>query len=301
MKGEIVKNEEWFVTRSDGTLIPILCNAAPILDKAGKVIGGIIGWQDIAGLKKIERELTQRNEELSRFIYTVSHDLKSPLVTIKMFSLYLREDILNQKREAQEKDLGYIENAADKMGKLLEELLELSRIGRKEEPESEIMLEPLAQSVIDLLAGRIRERNARVVITAPPVVIHGYRQRLVQVYQNLVDNALKFMGAQAEPLVEIGAYVDRDRNDEVVFFVKDNGSGIDKEFGHKVFGLFEKLDPGSEGTGIGLALVKRIIEVHEGQIWFTSVKGQGTTFFFTLGQARLLNLQPAKWKRTDYL
>jgi PAS domain S-box-containing protein len=291
MKGEIVKNEEWYVTRNDGTLIPILCNAAPILDRDGKAIGGIIGWQDIAGLKKIERELKQRNEELSRFIYTVSHDLKSPLVTIKMFTLYLREDIENQNKEAQDKDLGYIDNAADKMGKLLEELLELSRIGRREEPEAEIILEPLIQSVIDILAGRIRERNANVQITAPPIAIEGHRQRLFQLYQNLIDNALKFMGEQTSPLIEIGANIE---NGELVFFVRDNGSGIDREFQNKVFGLFEKLDPGSEGTGIGLALVKRIVEIHEGHIWLTSERGEGTTFWFTLKKARLLNSKPAK-------
>jgi PAS domain S-box-containing protein len=105
-KGEIVKNEEWYVTRKDGTLIPILCNAAPIRDKAGKVVGGIIGWQDIAGLKRIEQEMKQRNEELTRFIYTVSHDLKSPLVTIKMFTSYLRDDINIPDKAGQEEDLG---------------------------------------------------------------------------------------------------------------------------------------------------------------------------------------------------
>lgn len=240
-------------------------------------------------LAAIERELKERNEELSRIIYTFSHDLKSPIVTIKMFALYLREDIISQNKEAQDKDLGYIENAADRIGKLLEELLELSRIGRKEEPVSEIMLEGLIQSVIDLLAGRIRERNVIVQNTAPPVMIHGYKQGLFQVYQNLLDNALKFMGPQPKPLVEIGAFIDKERNNEVVLFVRDNGSGIDQQFEHKVFGLFEKLDPGSEGTGIGLALVKRIIEVHEGHIWFSSVKGKGTTFYFTLGQVKLLS------------
>ncbi len=111
----------------------------------------------------------------------------------------------------------------------------------------------------------------------------GDRTRLVEVVQNLLDNAVKFMGDQAEPLIEIGV-----RSDEAgpVFFVKDNGVGIDPRYQDKVFGLFDKLDPRSEGTGIGLALVKRIITVHGGRVWIESAgPGAGTTFCFTLPEA----------------
>jgi signal transduction histidine kinase len=174
------------------------------------------------------------------------------------------------------------------MGRLLDELLELSRVGRKEQLKSEVLLETVAQAAIDLVAGRIRERKVKVLITAPPILLHGYPQRFIQLYQNLLDNAVKFMGDQPDPLVEIGAFIET--NGEVVLFVRDNGSGIDPQYQSKLFGLFEKLDPESEGTGIGLALVKRIVEVHEGRIWFTS-KGidKGTTFYFTLGKTKMLN------------
>lgn len=288
MMGEIVKNEEWIVTRKDGTLVPILCNAAPILNNDGKVAGGVIGWQDIADLKRIEFEMKQRNEELTRFIYTVSHDLKSPLVTIKMFTTYLRDDIKNNEKVEQENDLNYIENAADKMGKLLDELLELSRIGRKEQFKTEVSLEVIIQNAVDMVAGRIRENNVEIVVTAPPLLIFGFYQRLIQLFQNLLDNAAKFMGDQPAPLVEIGAITDKSK--EIILFVRDNGSGIDPRYHDKLFGLFEKLDPAAEGTGIGLALVKRIVEVHNGRIWFTSEgSGKGTTFYFTLEKIKLLN------------
>lgn len=245
-------------------------------------------FEDITEQKRIEYEIKKKNEELTRFIYTVSHDLKSPLVTIKSFTAYLKEDIENHDKASQEKDIRYIENAADKMGNLLNELLELSRIGRKEDPKAEIPMKTIAQSAIDLVAGRILSAKAKVLITGPDLMIYGHTQRLLQLYQNLIDNAVKFMGDQQEPLVEIGSNVDP--GGHIVLYVRDNGSGIDPRFHDKVFGLFEKLDNSTEGTGIGLALIKRIVEIHKGSVWFTSEgEGKGTIFYFTLEKTRLIN------------
>jgi signal transduction histidine kinase len=174
------------------------------------------------------------------------------------------------------------------MGRLLNELLELSRIGRKEDPVSEVFLDSIIKNTTDLVAGRIRQSNVKIMVTAPPVILSGYIQRFIQLFQNLIDNAIKFMGNQHDPVVEIGAYTDDEG--EVVLFVSDNGSGIDVRHQHKLFGLFEKLNPETEGTGIGLALVKRIVEVHGGRIWFTSEGiNKGTTFYFTLKNTRIMN------------
>jgi signal transduction histidine kinase len=118
-------------------------------------------------------------------------------------------------------------------------------------------------------------------------MLYGNSQRFVQLYQNLLDNAAKFMGGQPEPLIEVGAYTDE--NNEIVLFVRDNGKGIDPRYHHKIFGLFEKIDNETDGTGIGLALVKRIVEVHGGSIWFTSAgTGKGTTFYFKLEGTTLI-------------
>jgi len=246
-------------------------------------------FEDITDQKKTEREIQQKNDELTRFIYTVSHDLKSPLVTIQAFASYLKEDIESGEKEAQDKDINYIRNAAEKMGKLLDELLELSRIGRKEKAKTEIPLKTVVDSALDLVAGRIDHKKIRIGFTGPPVMLYGHAQRFIQLYQNLIDNSAKFIGDQPEPLIEIGSYANEEKNNEIVLYVRDNGSGIDPRHSHKIFGLFEKLDNSTEGTGIGLALVRRIIEVHGGTIWFDSGgEGKGATFYFTLEGAKII-------------
>lgn len=276
--------------KQDGTPLWAHVTVSAVRDAGGQHVKSIGTVEDISERKEMENAIIRKNEELTRFIYTVSHDLKSPLVTIKSFTSYLKEDIENQDKEAQEKDFAYIRNAADNMGRLLDELLELSRIGRKEEPKTEVQLQTILENAIELVAGRIKEKKVNIRITGPSVMLTGYPQRLLQLYQNLLDNAVKFMDNQPEPLVEIGSFVNKEKNGEVVLFVRDNGSGIDPRYHHKIFGLFEKLHNNNEGSGIGLALVKRIVEVHEGSIWFTSEgTGKGTTFYFTIENTRVIN------------
>jgi PAS domain S-box-containing protein len=245
--------------------------------------------EDITEQKKIEQELKQKNEELTRFIYTVSHDLKSPLVTIKSFTSFLKEDIAENNTEAQNRDIAFIQNAVDKMGKLLDELLELSRIGRKEIHKTYTPLTSIAQAAIDLVAGRIVQNKIEIRFSGPPVMLYGHNQRLIQLYQNLIDNSAKFIGNQPDPVIEIGSFT-QPETQEIVMFVRDNGTGIEPQYHHKLFGLFEKLDNSTEGTGIGLALIKRIVEVHGGTVWLNSEgAGKGATFFFTLEKTHIID------------
>jgi signal transduction histidine kinase len=229
---------------------------------------------------KVIRELESKNTELERFTYTVSHDLKSPLITIGGFLGLLEEDARSGDQARFERDVERIREAKDKMHRLLDELLELSRIGRLMNPASDTPFAEIVEDALSRTDGRLMERNIQVVVAENLPVVHGDRPRLVEVVQNLVDNAAKFVGDQPNPTIEIGVCHE---NGQHIFFVKDNGIGIERTFHQKIFGLFDKLDPRSEGTGVGLALVKRIVEIHEGQIWVESDgKGKGSTFRFIL-------------------
>jgi signal transduction histidine kinase len=169
------------------------------------------------------------------------------------------------------------------MGQLLDELLDLSRLGRTSKPPVTVTFADLAQEALNLVAGRIAERGVEVRVAEAPITLCGDRARLVEIWQNLLENAVKFMGQQNHPSIEMGA---EGEGRAAVFHVHDNGMGIDPRYQTKIFGLFEKLEPRSEGTGIGLALVKRIVELYEGRIWVESAGcGQGATFRFTLPAA----------------
>jgi PAS domain S-box-containing protein len=241
--------------------------------------------QDITQQREAERmiqeqlhALESKNAEMERFIYTVSHDLKSPLITIKGFLGMIQEDLQMQNYRRIATDLQRIDNAATKMQQLLEDLLELSRIGRVVNPSEHFSLSALAAETVELLHGILSQQNVRVSIQQDMPSVVADKARFREVYQNLIENACKFFGNQQQPHIEIGA-----RHDDIqpIMFVRDNGIGIAKEYHEKIFGLFDKLDQYSEGTGIGLALVKRIIELHGGRIWVESEPGHGATFYFT--------------------
>ena len=230
--------------------------------------------------EKIIKELETKNAELERFTYTVSHDLKSPLITISGFVGLLEVDAKSGNREKFREDMQRINEAVEKMKRLLDELLELSRIGRIINPPSETSFSEIVEEALSLAQGRLRNGDVEIYVQGGLPIVRGDRPRLVEVLQNLIDNAAKFMGAQPAPRIEIGIH---QQQNEQVFFVRDNGIGIESKHREKVFGLFDKLDPRTEGTGVGLALAKRIIEVHGGRIWVESEgRGSGSTFCFTL-------------------
>jgi signal transduction histidine kinase len=223
------------------------------------------------------QELEAKNAELERFTYTVSHDLKSPLVTINGFLGYLEKDTASGDMERAKHDSQRIKQAVDKMKLLLDELLELSRIGRLMNPSKTIWFESLTREALEIVCGQLEAHKVTVIVQPNLPTVYGDRQRLTEILQNLIDNAAKFMGEQQDPKIEIGC---KEQDGKSVFFVKDNGIGIDPKFHEQIFGLFNKLDPHVEGTGVGLALVKRIVEVHGGKIWVESEgMSKGTTFY----------------------
>ena len=231
-------------------------------------------------------ELEANNAELERFTYTVSHDLRSPLVTIKGFLGMLNKDIEANRQDHIQDDMQRIAGAVDKMGELLSGLLELSRVGRVVNPPEEVDLVRLTQEALEALDARIHSKNIIVNVSPELPTVYGDPIRLREVLENLIDNAAKYTGDQPNPVIEIGA---RNQEGQQVIFVKDNGLGIDPRYHTRIFNLFEKLDPTLtiEGTGIGLALIKRIIEGHGGRVWVESKGlGEGSTFCFTIPDNR---------------
>ena len=271
---------EYEVRCKNGKILTISIDAVFVRDAQGNPAYTHSVLHNITELKRSEKALQAKNDELIHFNYTVSHDLKSPLVTIKTFIGYLEQDMAQADQEHIEQDMGYIKTATDKMNALLEELIALSRIGRMVNMPSEAPLQQIVQEALELVAGHIAKRGVRVQVTEKPVLLYGDRVRLLTVFQSLIENAVKFMGKQPEPLIEIGAET---KNSEIVCFVRENGMGIDPRHKDKLFGLFEKLHPEIEGTGMGLALVKRIVELHGGRIWAESEGlGKGACFWFSL-------------------
>ncbi len=236
--------------------------------------------RELAERRLLIEELESKNAELERFTYTVSHDLKSPLVTINGFLGFLEQSAASGDMERFRRDKKRIEGAVSRMQAMLGELLELSRLGRIINEPASILFGDLTRETLELVRGRVDERGVVVYIQPDLPSVRVDKPRLIEVMQNLLDNAAKYMGAQAKPHIEVGHQGVEDG--KPIFFVRDNGMGISPEHHERIFGLFNKLDPTSEGTGIGLALVKRIVELHEGRIWVESEAGHGSTFYFTL-------------------
>lgn len=290
-RGETVVSELRTVHK-DGSIRWVRNYAHPIWDaRQNKLIGIYGAVQNISARKGIEqerenliRELEAKNAELEQFTYTVSHDLKAPLITIRGFLGFLLQDSRSGNVERLEADIGRISDAADKMHALLNDLLDLSRIGRMMNEPVEIDFRNLALEAQEIVQGRLQERGVQIAISDSLPKVYGDHQRLLQVLQNLMDNAAKFMGGQKNPKIEVGQAASSE-DGFAAFYVRDNGMGIAPKYHEKIFGLFNRLTPTVEGTGVGLALVKRIVEFHGGRIWVESAAGEGSTFYFTLPQA----------------
>jgi signal transduction histidine kinase len=271
--------------------------ASLLYDGEGQLVGSIESIRDITERKLAEEairkardelelrvkertaELEARNAEMERFTYTVSHDLRSPLVTIQGFNGFLKGDIEKGDSEKVKVDLRLIEEAVTKMDRLLRETLELSRIGRVANPPEDVPFGEIVQEALLQTAQRIKSTGMDVLVANDLPVVHVDKMRIVEAMVNFIENSIKYRGEQQHLSMEIGY---RTEAKEPVFFVRDNGMGIDPSQHQKVFDLFYKVNNKSEGTGAGLAIVKRIIEVHGGRIWIESELGKGTTVCFTL-------------------
>jgi len=280
-------NKIFEARRKDGSLFDVEVSMAPVNTEEGILIAAVIQDVSIRAKNEKEREsllksLEYKNEELERFTYTVSHDLKSPLVTINGFIGLLKKDIAENNQKRIDADFNRISDAANTMQSLLDDLLELSRIGRQDSARVDVAVKSIVDDILNVLSVKIKINNIKIIVDSKLPFINVELVRFKEVYLNLIDNAIKYRRNDVETEIEIGMY-QSDNNGEKVFFVKDNGIGIDPLYHDKIFGLFERLSTDTEGTGVGLAIVKRIIEVHDGRIWVESEgAGKGSIFKFVL-------------------
>jgi two-component system, sensor histidine kinase and response regulator len=225
-------------------------------------------------------ELAAANAELEAFSYTVSHDLRAPLRQVSGFVALLQEGLAGRQNAHDAEYIGLIQSAVTRMGHLIDDLLGFSRFGRVELNRSVVNLAPLVEQVRETLAPALVGRDVRWKIGALPEV-EGDPAMLRQVFASLLDNALKFTRTRARAEIEIGA---RSEPGEYIFFVRDNGVGFDSRHAEKLFGVFQRLHTGAEfeGTGIGLASVRRIIQRHNGRSWAESAPGKGAVVYFSL-------------------
>lgn len=268
--------------RKDGSTFPMDLAVSQVEIEGEIVFAGIV--RDITERKLSEAELERRNAEMEQFVYTVSHDLKSPLVTLQGFSSHLQRDAREGRTDHFEDYIRRIHGATDRMKQLIDDLLDLSRVGRVVGETRPVRLTDLVEESRDRLDKQLAEQGITVHIQKDMPTIMGDEARLSQVFDNLLTNAIKYGCDAAEPRIDIGAKVIRER---VRAFVRDNGQGIAPEYHDKIFGLFQRLDTDkTKGTGVGLSIVRRIVDVHGGRIWVESDPGGGAVFWIEFATGR---------------
>ncbi|NVM22181.1 MAG: response regulator [Desulfobacterales bacterium] len=237
-------------------------------------------------LEALLAEVADKNSELESFVYTVSHELKNPIVTIAGFIGALQEDFGNALSGQGNEYIRYVSDAVRKMELFINQLLDLSRIGHLTEKEAEFPFAGLVEEALEVLQPRIKARDIAVYVQEDLPVIYGERMLLGRVVDNLLANAVKYIGKDnPSPSIEVGA---QQQDGQMTFFVRDNGIGIDEDHAKGIFEVFHRLHTPKEypGTGIGIAVCKKIVKRHSGKIRVESEPAKGSTFYFTIPARR---------------
>lgn len=270
--------------RKDGTEFPVEISLSPLQTPDGNVVISVI--RDITERRQAQqtleqhaRELERSNAELQQFAYVASHDLQEPLRMVASYAQLLDRRYRDRLDGDALEFIDYIVDGATRMQHLINDLLAFSRVGTREQTFAAVDANTVVKRVIANLGIAIEETGAKISVEELPPVM-GDSMQLVQLLQNLIGNAIKFHG-DSPPQIHISARTD---NDMIRFAVTDNGIGIDPQYAERIFQLFQRLHNKRDypGTGIGLAICKKIVERHGGKIWLESDPGSGTSFYFTL-------------------
>ncbi len=294
---EIEKNGQWngevIQTRKNGDSVPILVSLSVNRDNEGNAIGYLAVNRDISERKKREElisklnieleqnliELEITNRELESFSYTISHDLRAPLRAIDGFTQILKEDYVERLDDEAKRLMDVVMSNAKKMGQLIDDLLQFSRLGKQEIIKTSVNMEELVNQILNELRNEAPDHHFEVVLKNIPAAFADH-STIKQVWVNLISNAIKYSKTQKNPRIEIGCKI---KNREKQYYVKDNGVGFNMKYYDKLFGVFQRLHGGEfEGTGVGLAIVNRIIQKNGGRVWAEAEVNIGATFYFTL-------------------
>ncbi|MCX6953688.1 MAG: PAS domain S-box protein, partial [Verrucomicrobia bacterium] len=296
--GAVVEREESY-PRPGGDLAVVLVTKVPLRDGQGTIVGLVGCNRDITNRKRNEEairrlnaELEQRvvertaelkdaNRELEAFSYSVSHDLRAPLRAVDGFSRALQEDFGAQLPQEGLRQIQTIRASAQRMGELIDDLLSFSRLSRQPLTLQPVEMDRLVRSVLADLADESKGRTVELTVGTMPACA-GDPRLLRQVWINLISNALKYTRRQATAVIEIGCAQEAGEN---AYFIRDNGTGFDMQYAGKLFGVFQRLHRAEdfEGSGVGLAIVQRVVHRHGGRVWAEAAVGRGATFHFTLG------------------
>ncbi|HEY9044917.1 MAG TPA: CHASE3 domain-containing protein [Ohtaekwangia sp.] len=276
----IIRNAEFDIVRKDNTTFPILLNAAALYDDDGNFLKSRSTVIDYSERREANEKILALNRELEAFTYSVSHDLRAPLRSIDGYARILDEDYAAKLDDEGRRVLNVVMNNARRMGQLIDDLLDFSRIGRKEIVRGTVDMLQLVQSVSDEMLAHEEGRSIDVEFGALEPAIADLHL-LKQVWVNLLSNAMKYTGKKERAFIQIASHKN---GTEIIYSVRDNGAGFDMQYVHKLFGVFQRLHRAQDfqGTGVGLAIVHRIIARHGGRVWAEGKVNEGATFYFTL-------------------